>query len=360
MWGLSLTSANVYFGSRLIAKGVFSVGGGNDSSSYVLMTSVATDRLGSIGKFYPFGQERPSATANDKEKFTGYYRDAATGLDYAVNRYHQPGVGRFMTADPAANSAKINDPGSWNRYAYVVGDPANRVDRSGECPADTYWNDPWDCPEGPDSPYPYGDCTANVFNPFGICDGSCPSELLSSSTCYQNPGNPGGGAPDPGPTDPPLTCSFTGYTTQTPGFRSGTNIGVGFDMPINFNFTASGGTGSYSWSDTQTYSVSGYITYQKGIINAAATGTESLNNVGTGASASFFDAPGQSSKSSRFGKTLAASLDFSFSLSVSVTSGDQTVDCPVVNWSATLNWSTNKRGKPIVTGIDTVQTPPTP
>jgi RHS repeat-associated protein len=131
MWGLSLTSANVYFGSRLIAKGVFSVGGGNDSSGYVLMTSVASDRLGSIGKFYPYGQERPSATANDKEKFTGYYRDAATGLDYADQRYHQPGVGRFMTADPAPSSAQTDDPGSQNRYAYTRGDPVNRTDPSG-------------------------------------------------------------------------------------------------------------------------------------------------------------------------------------------------------------------------------------
>jgi len=29
------------------------------------------------------------------EKFTGYYRDSETGLDYAQNRYHQPGMGRF-------------------------------------------------------------------------------------------------------------------------------------------------------------------------------------------------------------------------------------------------------------------------
>ena len=66
-------------------------------------------------------QERPSATANDKEKFTGYFRDAATGLDYADQRYHQPGGGRFMTPDPYGGSAKVTDPGSWNKYAYVGG-----------------------------------------------------------------------------------------------------------------------------------------------------------------------------------------------------------------------------------------------
>jgi len=81
--------------------------------------------------FYPYGVERPSATANDKEKFTGYFRDASTGLDYADQRYHQPGVGRFMTPDPNGGSAQGADPGSLNRYAYTRGDPVNRVDPKG-------------------------------------------------------------------------------------------------------------------------------------------------------------------------------------------------------------------------------------
>jgi RHS repeat-associated protein len=97
----------------------------------VNLAPVAADRLGSIGKFYPYGTERPSATGNDKEKFTGYYRDASTGLDYADQRYEQPGVGRFMTPDPYGGSAKASDPGSWNRYAYVGGDPVNRIDPEG-------------------------------------------------------------------------------------------------------------------------------------------------------------------------------------------------------------------------------------
>ena len=59
---------------------------------------MAADRLGSIGKYYPFGIERPSATTNDTEKFTGYF---AMGhrTRYADQRYEQPGMGRFMTAD---------------------------------------------------------------------------------------------------------------------------------------------------------------------------------------------------------------------------------------------------------------------
>jgi RHS repeat-associated protein len=83
------------------------------SNDKVTLASVTQDRLGSIGKFYPYGTERPSATQNDTEKFAGYFRDASTGLDYADQRYHQPGTGRFMTPD-SAPSANPNDPGSWN------------------------------------------------------------------------------------------------------------------------------------------------------------------------------------------------------------------------------------------------------
>jgi RHS repeat-associated protein len=111
-----VTATNVYFGSKLLSNGT-----GN----------VTQDRLGSIGKFYPWGQEKPSATTNGTEKFTGYFRDSETGLDYAQNRYHQPGMGRFLTADPYRASGGPGDPGSWNRYAYTRGDPVNRYDPTG-------------------------------------------------------------------------------------------------------------------------------------------------------------------------------------------------------------------------------------
>jgi RHS repeat-associated protein len=64
---------------------------------------------------------------------TGYFRDSATGLDYADQRYEQPGMGRFMTPD-SAPSANASDPGSWNRYAYVGGDPINKIDPDGKIP----------------------------------------------------------------------------------------------------------------------------------------------------------------------------------------------------------------------------------
>ncbi|MEN6631779.1 MAG: RHS repeat-associated core domain-containing protein, partial [Candidatus Polarisedimenticolia bacterium] len=62
----------------------------------------------------------------------GHERDAETGLDYMPARYHASSAGAFLTVDPLDASAKAEDPLSWNRYAYVRGNPLNRVDPTGE------------------------------------------------------------------------------------------------------------------------------------------------------------------------------------------------------------------------------------
>jgi RHS repeat-associated protein len=91
------------------------------------------DRLGSKGKYYPYGEERNSPPmGNDQVKFASYTRDSATGLDYADQRYYVNNFARFMSADAYKASAGQGDPSSWNRYSYVGGDPINYVDPSGE------------------------------------------------------------------------------------------------------------------------------------------------------------------------------------------------------------------------------------
>src|SRR5579871_3978959 len=98
-----------YFGGKLI----------KNASGYV-----GADRLGSIGKYYPYGQEKPSATTNGTEKFTGYFRDAETGLDYAADdqNYYGSGTGRFLSPlTVRKNQPTI--PGSWNKYSYEGQDP---------------------------------------------------------------------------------------------------------------------------------------------------------------------------------------------------------------------------------------------
>ena len=74
-----------------------------------------------------FGQRVPTGAQRERTLTS----DASTGLDYADQRYEQPGMGRFMSPDPYGGSASGDDPGSWNRYAYVGGDPVNNTDPTG-------------------------------------------------------------------------------------------------------------------------------------------------------------------------------------------------------------------------------------
>ena len=179
----SLNVANYYFGGKLIAH----------LNSIGTLTGVSADRLGSVGHFYPFGQEKPSATTNGTEKFTGYYRDSETGFDYAINRYHQPGMGRFLTPDPYRGSAIATRPGSWNKYSYTHGDPINRRDGRG---LDDFGDDD-SLMQGPDG----GDS--------GGGDGVCPDDTLGvlaadAEDCIEPP-------PPPVPPPPGWTL-LLGYT----------------------------------------------------------------------------------------------------------------------------------------------------
>jgi RHS repeat-associated protein len=117
---LTVKSINLYFlGKLIIAEGY----------------DVSTDRLGSVRNGsqtgyeaqYPYGVEY-TTTANDREKYATYTRDSVTGLDYAVNRYYSSQWGRFLSPDPYAATASPANPQTWNRYAYVAGDPVNRTD----------------------------------------------------------------------------------------------------------------------------------------------------------------------------------------------------------------------------------------
>jgi RHS repeat-associated protein len=113
----------VYFGGKLVGHGTQSTGG-------VTVAGFRQDRLGSGTKTFPYGEER-APNGQDEFKFATYWRDTATNLDYAVNRYYGNQWGRFTTPDPYVASGGVGDPGSWNRYAYVEGDPVNYYDPQG-------------------------------------------------------------------------------------------------------------------------------------------------------------------------------------------------------------------------------------
>lgn len=111
--------------------------------------------------YWPYGEEI-TATANDEKKYTNLYRDAETGLDYAVSRYYKSSLGRFISFDkfnvgsaqlPKQHQPKgfpgsdfqafLKFPQQLNGFAYVLGNPINAVDPKGYCigrtPDEAWW-----------------------------------------------------------------------------------------------------------------------------------------------------------------------------------------------------------------------------
>ena len=133
-----LVSEYVYLGGRRIAR--------RDASSGLVYYYYA-DRLGTNrvmtnasgttqqeSDYEPFGVERPPLTnlVDNKYKFTGLERDTESGLDHAWFRQYGSSFGRWLTPDPAGKGAvRLNDPQTWNMYAYVRNNPTTLTDPSG-------------------------------------------------------------------------------------------------------------------------------------------------------------------------------------------------------------------------------------
>jgi RHS repeat-associated protein len=121
---------------------------------------VAVDALGSTREaadttgtavgchdYLPFGEELAGvagrtascwSASDTTARFTGKERDTEaansampTGLDFFGARYSSGAQGRFTSPDPSMSSAKVDDPQTWNRYAYVTNNPLRYVDSDG-------------------------------------------------------------------------------------------------------------------------------------------------------------------------------------------------------------------------------------
>jgi RHS repeat-associated protein len=54
------------------------------------------------------------------------------GQDYANARYYSANSGSFWSQDSGGmKTATSENPTTWNRYAYVAGDPVNAIDPKG-------------------------------------------------------------------------------------------------------------------------------------------------------------------------------------------------------------------------------------
>jgi len=252
------------------------------------------------------------------------------------------------------------NPQSWNRYAYVNGDPANHADPSGldltaqDCIIDPdaclaadggqQGNDGL-CGDGLPCGFGYG-TVCGVLDPGGpICVG--PS---SGSGFYPSPPTP---SPCPPPPPPPtqLECGVGAFASQPAQKFSDVSsqnhpAGPGYFIPTFISFDATGGSGSYVFAENQIFNVSGLIWYHNGAVTIA-------NNSGTDFPLSTaFTAPGTVTYSDSPGIwaigqgsfVTNAIVQWSFALSAVVVDPitDQIADCPTVNWNAILLvWTEN-------------------
>jgi RHS repeat-associated protein len=123
----------VYLGSQLLAVqygGVYWM-----HEDPVTKSKRVTNSAGAIVstiELDPWGADtnRSSNGAFQPKKFTSYERDA-NGTDEAMFRRYNRWQSRFDQPDPYDGSYSLTNPQSFNRYAYVQGDPVNFIDPTG-------------------------------------------------------------------------------------------------------------------------------------------------------------------------------------------------------------------------------------
>ena len=164
---VGLSSSDQYFGSRRLAP---------------------MDQLGSVGTYFPWGENKGGTNPQDTWSFATYWQDSVSGLDYANNRYYSNAYGRFMTPDPYMASGGPGDPQSWNRYAYTRGDPINRYDPAGTDDStptftDTVWSyadDYWD----------YSGFQQQMYAMFCVSDPACYAAAMANAGVGEGGGSP--------------------------------------------------------------------------------------------------------------------------------------------------------------------------
>jgi RHS repeat-associated protein len=348
----------------------------------------AMDRIGSVRgnrngaiAYFPWGEERPRSdgtlTADGTDKFATYFRDGF-GQDYAHSRYYNSNMGRFWSPDPGwRKSSKLGNPTNFDRYAYSLNDPINFYDPVGRNPCDDPQddgNDACDADPGPGAgPGGGGGAGSIPWSP--TCGPNWASDASLSGDCSSDPckstqalflfANAGGGSCGGNEsTDlPPLHCDFDQARTVNPpgAWENSIPGGYGFYDLMQLSYTATGGTGNYSWGVVQMVGSFGYLNYTTGggLVNVYRGDTFVRGEFAQdGPSFTFTDAPGVPFMQAG-GFLLNGFLIDTFSTSVFVTSGGQIANCPTVYWTAwvaitgpTTNFfRPNATGQATITGV---------
>src|ERR1035441_2640056 len=169
-------------------------------------------------------------------------QDAATGLDYADQRYYASNFGRFMSADRYVASGGTSDPKSWNRYSYVEGDPVNFNDPGGRM-LYLMIDEPFGGNNPDDNPWAAdgygGECGSGWETDASLSGPCCPTSAEGyQGNPFDNPFDPTPQAPNPAcyappppaptkpPPPPPPTCTLEveSRPLNYPGFKNGPDL----------------------------------------------------------------------------------------------------------------------------------------
>ncbi|MGH8107584.1 MAG: RHS repeat-associated core domain-containing protein [Arenimonas sp.] len=130
------TNDYIYLNGSLVAKRSAPIGTTTYTTSYQHTDSLGspvaeTDAVKTVSKierYTPYGE--PSDNGYDQGPgYTSHVTDAATGLTYAQQRYYDPVIGKFLSADPVETDP--NTGIGFNRYAYANNNPYKFIDPDG-------------------------------------------------------------------------------------------------------------------------------------------------------------------------------------------------------------------------------------
>jgi RHS repeat-associated protein len=80
-------------------------------------------------KYWPYGEDTAGAAPSQRISFCLMERDGEAARFYDHARTHDYGLGRFLSPDSVGG--RPENPQSWNRYAYTLGNPLKHVDPDG-------------------------------------------------------------------------------------------------------------------------------------------------------------------------------------------------------------------------------------
>lgn len=218
-----LNGQSVFYGKVPLPSGGRAVFTGSGLNDYTHVDWQGSARFGSTTSrgmlfdmaYAPYGEIYAKAGGGSAEAFTNQFRDIVGDEWDFLYRQEHSSQGRWISPDPAGLAAvDPTNPQTWNRYAYVGGNPLSGTD-----PMGLVGDDP--CP-------------------VSACVTATPIDVTIDSGLYCSPGTPcsGGYFVEEGELDPFATMSYnsnTGqYTDNTkPGPLPAANNGTNPIVPAN-------------------------------------------------------------------------------------------------------------------------------